>query len=156
MNQMLLLAQHSDKGCRGASVCVCVHTGKASVCVCVCVVSRGGASVCVCVCGIKGRAGKNAWNALTPEGASIFYRLEPAGHREAIKIITKVKSYQMAHHRTLCVCVCVWYQGEGGEGIENGELNTRRRIGKRLNNPSAFVHECVNKARKKLLPDRRH
>ena len=28
--------------------------------------------------------------------------------------------------------------------------------GERLNNPSAFVHECVNKARKKLLPDRRH
>ena len=31
----------------------------------------------------------------------LLSQLEPAGHREAIKIIAKVKNYQMTHNRTL-------------------------------------------------------
>ena len=43
MNQMILLAQHSDKGYEAVCVCVCVwYHGEGPVSVCVC--------VCVCVC----------------------------------------------------------------------------------------------------------
>ena len=66
--------------------------------------------MCVCVCGIKGRAGKNAWNALTPEGA--VYANNGTG---SSKLFLK-------KHK--------------GEGIENGKLNTRMRIGKRVENHS--------------------